>query len=178
MYVDLEVMDRFEELECIISNASSIPFSHKSGIDKEEVLELINNIKASLPEELKQAHWVNQERHKIINDSKQEALEIVEQAKKEAERIKEEYENNIEELKENSKEEYELLKTNNIYRLVSSPLKSNGQIAGIIGVDNPPIEKIQNIASLLETLCYFISLSIKRNQAEEELSRLIDKLMK
>ena len=46
MYVDLEVMDRFEELECIISNASSIPFSHKSGIDKEEVLELINNIKA------------------------------------------------------------------------------------------------------------------------------------
>ena len=87
MYVDLEVMDRFEELECIISNASSIPFSHKSGIDKEEVLELINNIKASLPEELKQAHWVNQERHKIINDSKQEALEIVEQAKKEAERI-------------------------------------------------------------------------------------------
>ena len=44
MYVDLEVMDRFEELECIISNASSIPFSHKSGIDKEEVLELINNI--------------------------------------------------------------------------------------------------------------------------------------
>lgn len=80
--------------------------------------------------------------------------------------------NNIEELKENSKEEYELLKTNNIYRLVSSPLKSNGQIAGIIGVDNPPIEKIQNIASLLETLCYFISLSIKRNQAEEELSRL------
>ena len=84
MYVDLEVMDRFEELECIISNASSIPFSHKSGIDKEEVLELINNIKASLPEELKQAHWVNQERHKIINDSKQEALEIVEQAKKEA----------------------------------------------------------------------------------------------
>ena len=96
MYVDLEVMDRFEELECIISNASSIPFSHKSGIDKEEVLEL--------PEELKQAHWVNQERHKIINDSKQEALEIVEQAKKEAERIKEEYENNIEELKKNSQE--------------------------------------------------------------------------
>ena len=44
MYVDLEVMDKFEELECIISNASSIPFSHKSGIDKEEVLELINNI--------------------------------------------------------------------------------------------------------------------------------------
>ena len=39
MNIDLEIMDLFEELECIISNASSIPFSHKSGIDKEEVLE-------------------------------------------------------------------------------------------------------------------------------------------
>ena len=45
MHVDLEIMDRFEELECTIKHASSIPFSHKSGIDKEEVLELINNIK-------------------------------------------------------------------------------------------------------------------------------------
>ena len=104
MNIELEVMDKFEELEYIISNASSIPFSHKSGIDKDEVLELIGNIKASLPEELKQAHWVNQERHSTINKAKQEAMEIVAQAKKEAERIKEEYENNIEELKKNSQE--------------------------------------------------------------------------
>ena len=46
MYVDLEVMDRFEELECIISNASSIPFSHKSGIDKEESI-ITRRIKTS-----------------------------------------------------------------------------------------------------------------------------------
>ena len=88
MYVDLQVMDKFEDLESIIKNSSSIPFSHKCSIDREEVLELINSIKASLPEELKQAHWVNQERHKLINESKQEAADIVEQAKKEAERIK------------------------------------------------------------------------------------------
>lgn len=80
--------------------------------------------------------------------------------------------NNIEELKESSKEEYNVLKENGIYRMVSSPLKSNGVITGIIGVDNPPLENIQNIASLLETLCYFIGLSIKRDHAEKELSRL------
>ncbi len=44
MYVDLEVMDRFEELESIIKNSSSIPFSHKCSIDREEVLELINSM--------------------------------------------------------------------------------------------------------------------------------------
>lgn len=79
---------------------------------------------------------------------------------------------NIEELKITSKEEYDVLKENGIHRLVSSPLKSNGVITGIIGVDNPPEDKIQYIASLLETLCYFIGLSIKRDRAEQELSRL------
>ena len=95
MNIELEVMDKFEELEYIISNASSIPFTHKSGIDKDEVLELIGKIKSSLPDELKQAHWVNKERNKIINEANQDADKIVEQAKKEAERIKEEYENNF-----------------------------------------------------------------------------------
>ena len=59
MYVDLEMMELFEELEAMIKNASSIPFSHKSGIDKEEVLGIIGEIKAMIPEEVKQASWIN-----------------------------------------------------------------------------------------------------------------------
>lgn len=104
MYVDLEMIELFEELESIISNASSIPFSQKSGIDKNEVLTIINEIKTQIPEEVKQATWINKERHKIISDAKLEAEQIVEQAKKEAEKIKKEYNTNIEELKKNSEE--------------------------------------------------------------------------
>ena len=169
MHVDLEVMDKFEELECIIKHASSIPFSHKSGIDKEEVLELINSIKASLPEELKQAHWVNKERHKVINDSKQEAAKIVEQAKKEAERIKEEYENNIEDLKKNSQE---IL---NAYLEASEPVvkaeeKANEMIsrAEIVAkeIKLGSIEYAEDVLSTLEHNLKSMLHEVERNRIE------------
>ncbi len=104
MYVDLEMIELFEELESVVNNASSIPFSQKSGIDKSEVLGIIGEIKALIPEEVKQATWINKERHKIINDAKQEASELVAQANKEAERVRKEYNSNIEELKKNSED--------------------------------------------------------------------------
>ncbi|WP_270941880.1 hypothetical protein [Romboutsia lituseburensis] len=104
MYANLEMIELFEELESIINNASSIPFSHKSGIDKSEVLGIISEIKALIPEEVKQATWINKERHKIISDAKQEAAEIIAQANKESEKVREEYNSNIEELKKNSEE--------------------------------------------------------------------------
>lgn len=104
MFVDLEMMELFEELESMIKNASSIPFSQKSAIDRDEVLTVINEIKAIIPEEVKQADWINKERHKLINDAKQEAAELIEQANKEAEKVREEYNKNIEELKKNSED--------------------------------------------------------------------------
>ncbi|RDY24862.1 hypothetical protein CHF27_001295 [Romboutsia maritimum] len=104
MKVDLEMMELFDELESIITNASTIPFSHKCGVDKEEVLSIINDIKALIPEEVTQAVWINKERHKIINSAKQEAAELIEQAKKEAKRIHEEYSKDVEALKQNSEE--------------------------------------------------------------------------
>ncbi|WP_195939814.1 hypothetical protein [Romboutsia sp. 1001713B170131_170501_G6] len=104
MYVDLEIIELLDELESMINNASSIPFSQKSGIDKNEVLGVIGEIKSLVPEEVKQATWINKERHKIINDAKIEAQELVEQAKKEAQRIQDEYNEKVEELKKNSDE--------------------------------------------------------------------------
>ena len=109
MYVDLEMMELFEELESMIKNASSIPFSHKSGIDKEEVLGIIGEIKAMIPEEVKQASWINTERNKIISEAKQEADQIREQAKRDAEIIASENNNKMEEIKKNS-EEYDKLR--------------------------------------------------------------------
>lgn len=104
MKVDLEMMELFEELESMIKNASTIPFSHKCGIDREDALSVISDIKALIPEEVTQAVWINKERHKIISQAKQEAEELVTQAQKEADRIQKEYAQNVEELKKNSEE--------------------------------------------------------------------------
>lgn len=103
--VDLEIIELFEELESMIRNASSIPFSsHKCSLEREDALNIINDIKAVIPEEVTQAVWINKERQKIITKAKQDAEEIVTQAQREAERVKSEYEKNVEELKKNSEE--------------------------------------------------------------------------
>lgn len=51
-------------------------------------------------------------------------------------------------------------------------MEQNGELAGYLGVDNPPPDKIINIASLLQTLCYFVSLALQHAESQKKLSHL------
>ena len=67
MKIDLEIMDLFKELEEVIENAPLKGLARKSiSLDKEEVLAIISDIKALMPEEVNQAIWINRERQRII----------------------------------------------------------------------------------------------------------------
>ncbi len=104
MKIDLELLDLFAELEGIVKNASSLPFSQKCTVDRDEILAVISDIKALIPEEINQAVWINKERNKLKNEAKQEASSIVEQANKEADRIKREYSAEVENMKKDSEQ--------------------------------------------------------------------------
>jgi diguanylate cyclase (GGDEF)-like protein len=73
---------------------------------------------------------------------------------------------------------FETLSAQNIRSLIAAPLERGGKLAGYLGVDNPPMEKIKNITALMQTLCYFVMLTIQRVEDEQELVRLsqIDRL--
>ena len=99
MKIDLEIMDLFQELEEIIENAPLKGLTRKSiSLDKEEVLNIISDIKSLMPEEVNQAIWINRERQRIITEAKAEAEKIIAQANQEAQ-IKakegEEFEENL-----------------------------------------------------------------------------------
>ena len=79
---------------------------------------------------------------------------------------------NLEDLKETSPTEYQVLSAQNIVSLVAAPMERDGRLFGYIGVDNPPLERMHNIASALQTLCYFLMLSYRRVEYERQLSRL------
>ena len=79
---------------------------------------------------------------------------------------------NLEDYKETSPEEYEALAVQGIQSLVVAPMESSGVLTGCLGVDNPPAEKLWNIGSPLQTLCYFIMLAFRRAENEQQLSRL------
>ncbi len=76
----MEIFTLLETIEEMLENSKSLPFSSKSVVDKEEVLEIIKEIRIKLPDELKQAKWVKEERQRILVEAQKEADDIVKEA--------------------------------------------------------------------------------------------------
>ena len=62
------VLDLLNELEETLDNSRAVPFSNRVSVDKEELYEIITEIRMKLPNELKQSKWVIEERNKILHD--------------------------------------------------------------------------------------------------------------
>ena len=73
----MEIFTLLENLEELIESGTKVPLSTKIMIDKEEVSEILEEIRMKLPDELKQAKWVKEERQRIIMDAQKEADQIV-----------------------------------------------------------------------------------------------------
>ena len=62
----MEIFQLLDNLEDLIENSKKVPLSDKSMIDKDEILEVLKEIRLKLPDELKQAKWVKEERERIL----------------------------------------------------------------------------------------------------------------
>ena len=69
----MEIFTLLETLEDLLENSRNLPFTAKGIVDKEEMLELIKEIRIKLPDELKQAKWVKEERQRILVEAQKEA---------------------------------------------------------------------------------------------------------
>lgn len=76
----MEIFTLLETLEDIIERSKNIPFTEKGIVEKTEVLEIIKEIRLKLPDELKQAKWVKEERGRILQEAQKEADDIVKEA--------------------------------------------------------------------------------------------------
>lgn len=76
----MEIFTLLESIEDLLENSKTLPFSKKSVVDKDEVLDIIKEIRLKLPDELKQAKWVKEERTRIIQEAKKEGEDIVKEA--------------------------------------------------------------------------------------------------
>src|SRR5436189_657097 len=71
----------------VISNAKSLPLSTSVRIEKDEVLELLEDAIDRLPEELRQARWLLKEREEFLEKVQREGDDILEAARARAERM-------------------------------------------------------------------------------------------
>lgn len=77
----MDVLNLLEKMEDIVEDASKFPLSNKIMIDKEEILEVINDIRLKLPDEINRASWVAKERQRILVEAQNEADELIEKVR-------------------------------------------------------------------------------------------------
>lgn len=82
----MDLLSVLNELEDLIETSGKIPLTHKVMVDEDRILDLLDHIRTNMPDEIRQAKWIIQEREKVLNDSQKEAVRIVEDAKKQVER--------------------------------------------------------------------------------------------
>lgn len=117
------VYERLAAIEKLIDEAGKLPLSKKIIINADELGLLVKEIKVSLPDELKQAKWINDERKKIFTNAQVEAddiiheaedkideNEIVVKAKEKAAVIKKQTEDKIAAMLERAEKEAEIIK--------------------------------------------------------------------
>ena len=78
------LMDRLEDL---IQSAPMIPFSGKGLVDVEEVMGLLEKIRAAIPDEIRQAEAISGERDRFLEESRAQAERIILQAEEYAARL-------------------------------------------------------------------------------------------
>ena len=71
----LALVDRIEEL---VDDGRDVPMSSRRMVDAEKIYEIIDEIRAQYPDELKQARWIVKERQEMLEEAEKEANRIEE----------------------------------------------------------------------------------------------------
>ncbi|MGB3346731.1 MAG: ATPase [Candidatus Humimicrobiia bacterium] len=80
----LKIMEEFEDL---ISKSKRLLLTSNVIINEGKIYEFLDRLKASFPEEFKQARWIVKERDQVLDDSRKEADRIVKEAQENANKL-------------------------------------------------------------------------------------------
>jgi vacuolar-type H+-ATPase subunit H len=72
-------------MEYLVHHARHVPFSSQVMVDEDEIMELLDQLRFNLPEEIKQATWTVGEQQRLINEAHAEAARIMARANERAE---------------------------------------------------------------------------------------------
>src|SRR4051812_8695126 len=79
----MDVLVLIDKLDDLIHNAkrTMMPGSDQVRLDREEIYDILDQMRATIPEEIKQARWIVKERQEMLAEAKREAERIVKEAR-------------------------------------------------------------------------------------------------
>ena len=76
----MNIHEAIDRLEYLIAHSRQIPLTRTVVIDQEEALACIDDLRLSLPDEIKQARWTLQEQQRLLSEAQAEAARTVSKA--------------------------------------------------------------------------------------------------
>ena len=64
----MDVLALIDKLDELVHNAKPVPLTDKVLVDKEEVYDILDELRATLPAEMKQARWIVKERQEMLGE--------------------------------------------------------------------------------------------------------------
>src|SRR3954467_2188097 len=79
----MDVLVLIDKLDDLIHNAKRVmmPGTDQVRVDKEEIYDILDQMRATIPEEIKQARWIVKERQEMLAEAKREAERILKEAR-------------------------------------------------------------------------------------------------
>src|SRR5882757_5758562 len=83
----MDVLVLIDKLDDVVHNARPVPLTDQVRVDREEIYDLLDQMRATIPEEIKQARWIVKERQEMLAEAKREAERILKEARDEQARL-------------------------------------------------------------------------------------------
>ena len=77
----MDVLELIDKLDDLIHNARPVPLTDQVRIDREAIFELLDEMRATIPEEVKQARWIVKERQEMLAEARREADRMLAEAR-------------------------------------------------------------------------------------------------
>ena len=82
----MDVLVLIDKLDDLVHDAKAVPLTDQVRIDREEIYEILDQMRATIPEEIKQARWIVKERQEMLAEAKRECDRLLGEAREQATR--------------------------------------------------------------------------------------------
>ncbi|MCA1822927.1 MAG: hypothetical protein ABR520_03140 [Mycobacteriales bacterium] len=82
-----KVQAKLDELSQVVETAKAMPLSASCIVNRTDVLQLLDEVRELLPDQLREAQWVIKDRDEVIAEGRREAERIIAEAHAERERL-------------------------------------------------------------------------------------------
>ena len=83
----MDILQLIEEIEDIIDQAGSVPLTKKVMVDADEISEILNEMRSKLPDAIREATVITEDRQGILDEAKRTAEQTRQAALADADRI-------------------------------------------------------------------------------------------